>query len=105
MCDSKHKKSETCDCVTIRPAADVVETSDGMEITFEIPGVSADKVELEVKERLLGMTARSSLHRHGSPMVYKRAFYLSDAVDASGIKAKAADGLLMPQSKSSTRVM
>ena len=94
MSDTQHKKTEACECVTIRPAADVVETADGMEITFEIPGVSADKVELEVKEHLLGMTAKSSLHRRGLPMVYKRAFYLSDAVDASGIKAKAADGLL-----------
>ena len=88
------KNEEKCDCIAIRPLTDVVETPDGMEITFEIPGVSSEQVELEIKERLLTLTARSSLHRRGLPMIYRRAFYLSDAVNASGITAKVADGLL-----------
>ncbi|MCI5779170.1 MAG: Hsp20/alpha crystallin family protein [Lentisphaeria bacterium] len=85
---------EKCECITIRPAADVVETPDGMELTFEIPGTAADQVALEIRERLLTLTAKSSLHRRGLPVVYKRAFYLSDAVHTAGITAKAADGLL-----------
>ena len=91
MTDVAEKK---CECITVRPAADVAEAHDGMEITFEIPGAGAGQVSLEIKDRLLTLTAQSSLHRQGLPIVYNRAFYLSDAVDASGIKAKAADGLL-----------
>lgn len=83
-----------CECINIRPAADVADEHDGMEITFEIPGVSAENVELEVKDRLLSLCAKSSLHRRGLPVVYKRAFYLSDAVNTSGITAKISDGIL-----------
>jgi HSP20 family molecular chaperone IbpA len=104
LCRKKQiKPKKKCECIHVRPAADVVEEHDGMEISFEIPGVSADNVELEVKERLLSLKAKSSLHRRGLPIVYKRAFYLSDAVDTSGIKAKVSDGVLsifLPKSES-----
>lgn len=85
---------EKCDCICIRPAADVTDEYDGMEITFELPGVSAQNVELEVKDRLLKLKAKSSLHRRNLPIVYKRAFYLSDAVDADNISARISDGIL-----------
>jgi HSP20 family molecular chaperone IbpA len=96
----KHPENE---CIAIRPAADVTDEYDGMEITFELPGVSADNVELEVKERLLTLKAKSSLHRRSLPVVYKRAFYLSDAVDSQNISAKISDGILtlfLPKSES-----
>lgn len=94
---------EKCECITIRPAVDVTDEYDGMEITFELPGVSADKVELEIKNRLLTLKAKSSLHRRDLPIVYKRAFYLSDAVDADNISARISDGILslfLPKSES-----
>ena len=92
-----------CECIPVRPAADVADQYDGMEITFELPGVSADKVELEVRDRLLTLKARSTLHRRGLPIVYQRAFYLSDAVDDENISAKISDGILtlfLPKSES-----
>ena len=101
--EKKAKKDARCECITIRPAADVTDEYDGMEINFELPGVSADNVELEVKNRLLTLKAPSSLHRRGMPVVYKRAFYLSDAVDADHITAKIAHGVLtlfLPKSES-----
>lgn len=91
------------DYITIRPAADVTDEYDGMEITFELPGVSAKNVDLEVKNRLLTLKAKSSLHRRDLPVIYKRAFYLSDAVDADNISAKISDGILtlfLPKSES-----
>jgi HSP20 family molecular chaperone IbpA len=103
MSDKKDNAEKKCECIHPRPAADVVEEHDGMEIAFEIPGVSADNVELEVKERLLSLKAKSTLHRRGLPIVYKRAFYLSDAVNTAGIKAKVNDGVLtifLPKSES-----
>ena len=103
MSDKVEKADKKCECISVRPAADVTEECDGMEIAFEIPGASADKVELEIKERLLTLKAESSLHRRGMPVIYKRAFYLSDAVDTSGIKAKVSDGVLtifLPKSES-----
>jgi len=103
MSEEKKQLPGKCECIHVRPVADVCEEPDGMEIAFEIPGCAADKVELEIKERLLTLKAESSLHRRGMPIVYKRAFYLSEAVDTSGIKAKAADGVLtifLPKSES-----
>ena len=103
MSDKLKNNGEKCECIHIRPAADVTEEHDGMEISFEIPGVASDDVELEIKDRLLTLKAKSSLHRRGMPVVYKRAFYLSDAVVTSGIKAKVRDGVLtifLPKSES-----
>jgi HSP20 family molecular chaperone IbpA len=102
MSDDK-KLSGKCECIPVRPAADVSEEADGMEISFEIPGCSAEQVDLEVKDKLLTLKAKSALHRRGMPIVYRRAFYLSDAVETAGIKARVADGILtvfLPKSES-----
>jgi HSP20 family molecular chaperone IbpA len=99
----KMPAAEKHDFIAIRPAADVTDEYDGMEISFELPGVSAENVELEVKNRLLTLKAKSTLHRRGMPILYKRAFYLSDAVDSDNITAKISDGILtlfLPKSES-----
>jgi HSP20 family protein len=93
-CQEKNSSCAPHEYIAIRPAADVIDEYDGMEIHFELPGVSAENVELEVKNRLLTLKAPSSLHRRDLPVIYKRAFYLSDAVDADNITAKIADGIL-----------
>ena len=90
--DKSH--SGKCESVTVRPAADVSDNADGVEICFEIPGCSADDVTLEIKDKLLTLKACSTLHRRGMPVEYKRSFYLSDAVDIEKITAKTSDGLL-----------
>ncbi|MBR2344701.1 MAG: Hsp20/alpha crystallin family protein [Lentisphaeria bacterium] len=103
MTDEIKKSDAKCECIHVRPVADVVEEHDGMEISFEIPGAAAEQVEVEIKDRLMTLNAKSSLHRRGMPIVYKRAFYLSDAVNTNGIKAKVKDGILtvfLPKSDS-----
>ena len=90
-CDCHHEK---CEAITGRPVADVTDEKDGVEICFEIPGSSSDDITLEIKDKLLTLKACSMLHRRGMPVMYQRSFYLSDAVDAEKITAKAADGLL-----------
>lgn len=100
--EKKHESAKP-EFIHIRPSADVTDEYDGMEITFELPGVSAANVELEVKNRLLTLKAKSSLHRRNLPIIYKRAFYLSDAVDSENISAKISDGILtvfLPKSES-----
>ncbi len=98
MSDEVMKKMEEvsgkCECITVRPVADVTDEKDGVEICFEIPGASSDDITLEIKDKLLTLKACSSLHRRGMPVVYQRSFYLSDAVDTEKISAKASDGLL-----------
>ena len=91
--DAVHTESK-CECITVRPVADVTDEKDGVEICFEVPGSSSDDITLEIKDKLLTLKACSMLHRRGMPVVYQRSFYLSDAVDTEKISAKASDGLL-----------
>lgn len=103
MEQDKKNDPEKHEFIHVRPVADVTDEYDGMELTFELPGVSAANVELEVKNRLLTLKAKSSLHRRNLPIIFKRAFYLSDAVDAEHITAKISDGILtifLPKSES-----
>lgn len=91
--DAAHTEHK-CECITVRPVADVTDEKDGVEICFEVPGSSSDDITLEIKDKLLTLKACSMLHRRGMPVIYKRSFYLSDAVDTEKITAKASDGLL-----------
>ena len=91
--DAVHTESK-CECITVRPVADVTDEKDGVEICFEVPGSSSDDITLEIKDKLLTLKACSMLHRRGMPVIYQRSFYLSDAVDTGKITAKASDGLL-----------
>lgn len=84
-------RGKVCD---IRPAVDVTECSEGITLTFEVPGAGAEDVCIEVKSGVLSMRAESTLCRHGRQLVYTRAFQLSDAVDVENICAKTKDGIL-----------
>ena len=91
--DAVHTESK-CECITVRPVADVTDEKDGVEICFEVPGSSSDDITFEIKDKLLTLKACSMLHRRGMPVVYQRSFYLSHAVDTENITAKASHGLL-----------
>ena len=78
----------------LSPAADVFENQDGVTVELEVPGANSDTVDVEVKHRVLSITAKSRLSRGGRKIVYKRAFQLSDAIDCENVTASAADGVL-----------
>lgn len=90
----QNNEVENTPAYEVRPAVDVTEENEGITIAFEIPGVNSKAVELGVKERVLSLIAKSTLTRRGMPVVYKRAFQLSDAVDVERITAKTQDGVL-----------
>ena len=88
--------------VELRPAVDIIEGADGVNLFFEIPGANAKSVEVEVDDGVLYVNAKSTLTRKGRPVVYKRAFQISDAVDVEKISAKTVDGvlsLILPKSE------
>ena len=103
-CKEKHSAAEgKCDTVKctlpekyfeVTPAADIADDECGAELILEIPGANSSTVNVEVKEHILSITAASSLCRQGVPVVYKRDFRLSDAVEVTRIKAVTKDGLL-----------
>ena len=88
--------------VEMRPAVDIIEGAEGVSLFFEVPGANAKSVEVEVDDGVLYVNAKSSLTRKGRPVVYKRAFQISDAVDVEKITAKTVDGvlsLILPKSE------
>lgn len=76
------------------PAVDVMEEADQATVCFEIPGSNSHNVSVEVRDSVLSVEAKSTLKRDGEPILYKRAFQLSDEVDVDKISAKTADGVL-----------
>ena len=78
----------------VLPAADIIDSEKNAVISLEVPGANAKTVTVEVKDQILSMEARSSLTYHGMPLLYKRSFQLSDAVDVENITAKTQDGIL-----------
>ena len=76
------------------PATDIIDDEKNAVISLEVPGANAKTVSVEVKDQVLSVEARSSLTSHGMPLVYKRSFQLSDAVDVENISARTQDGVL-----------
>jgi HSP20 family protein len=86
------------------PAADVYETSDGFVVLMDLPGLSADDVEIHVDgerlvvrgERRPATTTRpESFHRvERSYGVFTRVFQLTAEVDPDRVTAHFKDGLL-----------
>ena len=92
--DAQSEKITNKDFVTLRPPADVEETATGVEIAFEMPGVKTADIDIEAGNGMLKIEGKSSLQRHGSQVLFKRSFYISDAVDVEKIKAAAQDGVV-----------
>ncbi len=88
------KAEEAVQTIELAPAADVFESRDGVTVELEVPGARSETVDVEVKNRVLCVTARSRLLRGDRQIVYKRAFQLSDAVDYENVTASVADGIL-----------
>ena len=49
--DAAHTEHK-CECITVRPVADVTDEKDGVEICFEVPGSSSDDIRLTGKTRI-----------------------------------------------------
>lgn len=80
--------------ITHVPLCDVIEQRNGVKIIMDLPGVSAGGVDVDVKERILKVSATSPLSWNGRPIRYRRDFQLSDDIDCGGIAAKVRNGVL-----------
>jgi HSP20 family protein len=85
------------------PAADVFETEDALTVVMEVPGVTREAVEIELKEGVLRVEGRIDAAKYGGlePVYteynvghWTRSFALSDAVDQERIGAQLEDGVL-----------
>ncbi|MBO7148116.1 MAG: Hsp20/alpha crystallin family protein [Lentisphaeria bacterium] len=89
----------------VLPAADVIEEEKDAQLYLEVPGANSKSVTVEVNHKVLYIKAISTLRRAGYPLLYKRSFQLSDAVDITGITAKTQDGVLTVTLPKSERAM
>lgn len=87
----------------LRPAVDIFESGDRINLFADLPGVGEEGLQLEVDGKTLSITGdiqidmpegMESLHADVRSTRYRQAFTLSDEFDTAQITATLKDGLL-----------
>ena len=87
----------------LTPAVDVVEDPKGITLFADLPGVTRDKLNLQVESGTLTIEAESGLsmpeglashHTEVSLARYRRVFTLSKELDTEKVSAELAHGVL-----------
>jgi HSP20 family molecular chaperone IbpA len=96
---AQHTKSD----VSYFPNVDIVETADALVMYVDLPGVSADSIDVDFNQGTLSIYAKAPqrqaedarylLREYGVGDFY-RAFQISEDVDSSQISASYRDGVL-----------
>jgi HSP20 family molecular chaperone IbpA len=85
------------------PPIDIFETDTGLVLHADLPGVSADELELQVQDNKLTLFGRVAppapenarlIHQEYRVSDFLRSFILSDEVDHERIEAKLNNGVL-----------
>src|ERR1043166_8457814 len=83
------------------PPVDIYETADGLTVMADLPGASKDLTDIEVKDDILTISARSKhstpgepIHRECELVNYYRQFQLGELVDSTKIGAELKNGVL-----------
>ena len=83
------------------PAVDICETEHDFIVTFDMPGVGKDNVEITAEKNMLTVIGYLSMESVGDIVYqetrignYRREFGLPDDVDADSISAEMKDGVL-----------
>ena len=85
------------------PPIDIFETAEGLMLRADLPGVTAQNLELQVQDNKLTLFGRVApqapanaqpLHREYHVGDFLRSFILSDQVDHQKISAKLTNGVL-----------
>ena len=82
------------DTVHAQPLCDIIEQTGAVRILMDLPGVNADTLDIDVKERQLHISAAMPGLWQGRKVEYRRSFQLSEDIDAAKISAKIRDGVL-----------
>lgn len=86
-----------------RPATDIFETDNSVVVEAEMPGVSRDKIDITLENRVLTIRGEAETHdREGWRPVYgeygegdyERVFSLSEDIDRDKIDASFRNGVL-----------
>jgi len=95
-------QGRTSEEVFVTPRVNILEAPDSVRVEAELPGVSKDGVDIQVKGDELTLTARrrnsgpegNVLVRERRLCNYRRVFALSRAVDATNVQAEMQNGVL-----------
>ncbi len=88
----------------LRPAADILESEDGFEVSLDVPGVDPKAIQIQVEDQTLTVQAErrkgappkeGSFHRSERPTgTFLRSFTLPASVDGSRVEARSDAGVL-----------
>ncbi len=103
MTDEIQKNVSSRKLPRFSPNTDLIEKEDGFHIYMDMPGVSRDKLVIDLKDNDLEISGRaeyprmegvSNIHLEFGDCEYVRSFTISDVVDRENIKASLKDGVL-----------
>ena len=84
-----------------RPATDIWETTEQVVITFDMPGVPSENIDLTVEKGTLTVTGTARPEEEGTAVYretrignYQREFTLSEDIDPDHILAEMKSGVL-----------
>ncbi len=89
--------------LVLRPAIDIYEDAEGITLLADMPGVSRERLNLEVDSEALTIEGDAvieapegmeALYADVRSTRYRRSFALSGELDADAIKASLRDGVL-----------
>lgn len=85
------------------PPIDIFESEEGLVLRADLPGVSVDRLELQIQENKLTLFGRAAafaddpgrlIHQEYRSGDFVRSFILTDEIDHERITAKINDGVL-----------
>jgi HSP20 family protein len=98
------KGEEEFEASSWAPPVDIYETRDAVVVKVEVPGVTRERIAVEVKDDVLSISgerpferdvARENYHRVERPYGrFKRSFILGIPVQVDGVKAACREGVL-----------
>jgi len=84
-----------------QPATDIVETTEGVTLKFDMPGVAKENVDITVDKETLTIIGKAEPEETGTAVYrethvgdYRRQFTLSGDMDPNNIAAIMSDGVL-----------
>jgi HSP20 family molecular chaperone IbpA len=78
----------------ITPLVDIYENEHELLILSDLPGVTPDKLSVEVDHPELKIQGRAANASRGTDRLYTRTFRLDASVDVAKIEAKISEGVL-----------
>lgn len=80
--------------VQAMPACDIMEENGSVQLLMDLPGVTAEHLNIDVKARQLRISGTMQDLWQGNQVEFRRNFNLSEEIDTARISAKLKNGVL-----------